>query len=245
MEACWTYTATRAGEQLVTADGRIDVLLRARLDPDGLLSRASLCLVGPADRSARIPVAPGDFLAGLRFRLGWGAICLGLPAASLRNTWVADASARERLGAKAAPLLTALHAEAAVAALQRLGEQLGEGVALQPWQRDALTRMAALQADLGTLHSADRSRSGRRHALALAGMPFATLARVLRFQHAMRLLDEGPDQSLAELACVAGYADQSHLCRDFRRFGGYTPRRREAAPPTWRHRGRVAVSFKT
>ncbi|MCW7540399.1 helix-turn-helix domain-containing protein [Aquabacterium sp. A7-Y] len=212
----------------------MDLLLRAHLGSDGTLSGSSLRIVGPTDRAARSPVRPGDFLAGVRFRLGWGAICLGLEAGSLRNRWVPDAPARQRLGPRTAELLAATRVEDAVIALQRLAVQLAEGIVLQAWQRQALERIESLHVAFGT-YRADGSRSGRRHALALAGMPLVTLGRLLRFQHAMRLLERRPEQALADLACIVGYADQAHLCREFRRFGGFTPRRLQAVPPTWQH----------
>lgn len=56
------------------------------------------------------------------------------------------------------------------------------------------------------------------------GLPPKTLARVLRFDRAVRLLAraEGPPNWVA-LARECGYYDQAHLIRDFRRFSGGTP----------------------
>lgn len=64
------------------------------------------------------------------------------------------------------------------------------------------------------------SRSFRRH----IGLPPKTAAEILRFGRADRLLARGAGQlSLAELAYVCGYHDQSHMTRQFRRFAGVTP----------------------
>lgn len=49
------------------------------------------------------------------------------------------------------------------------------------------------------------------------------LARILRFDHARSLLRRGCGRDLAELAAGCGYADQSHLAREFRDFAGYPP----------------------
>jgi len=52
--------------------------------------------------------------------------------------------------------------------------------------------------------------------------PKAT-GRVLRFRRACDLLDAGPVRSIADLAAACGYADHSHLVREFRVLGGCTP----------------------
>src|SRR5699024_7376922 len=49
-------------------------------------------------------------------------------------------------------------------------------------------------------------------------------ARVLRFDRARRLISAQAG-SLAEISAVCGYADQSHLNRDFRRLAETTPGR--------------------
>ncbi|MEE8104146.1 MAG: helix-turn-helix domain-containing protein [Planctomycetota bacterium] len=54
------------------------------------------------------------------------------------------------------------------------------------------------------------------------GMPAKTLARVVRFQQAVRALDTG-GQGGAQLALACGYFDQAHLIRDFRAFAGQSP----------------------
>jgi AraC-like DNA-binding protein len=55
------------------------------------------------------------------------------------------------------------------------------------------------------------------------GMPPKRLARILRFDHAIRLMRCDQVTSWAELAEACGYADQAHLTRDFRAFAGNPP----------------------
>ena len=55
------------------------------------------------------------------------------------------------------------------------------------------------------------------------GLPPKTVARILRFTHALRLLDRDGAIGWAEIAQVCGYYDQAHLIRDFRRLAGTTP----------------------
>jgi AraC-like DNA-binding protein len=55
------------------------------------------------------------------------------------------------------------------------------------------------------------------------GLPPKVIARVLRFQRAVRLLDERNGDRLGEIALDCGYYDQAHFNRDFRAFAGSTP----------------------
>ena len=49
--------------------------------------------------------------------------------------------------------------------------------------------------------------------------------RIQRFNAIARCIASGTADSFAELAAVAGYADQAHLTRDFREFSGVPPTR--------------------
>ena len=66
----------------------------------------------------------------------------------------------------------------------------------------------------------------RRHLAARwrrdVGLGPKAVARILRFQRALRLVREG--HALADAAYECGYADQPHLNRDFRALAGATPR---------------------
>jgi AraC-like DNA-binding protein len=55
------------------------------------------------------------------------------------------------------------------------------------------------------------------------GMAPKTLARVLRFQHALKRLQCDDGARFAEIAESCGYYDQAHLNRDFREFAGAAP----------------------
>jgi AraC-like DNA-binding protein len=50
-------------------------------------------------------------------------------------------------------------------------------------------------------------------------------ARIIRFHRATKLLHATPLLSLAEVAATCGYADQSHLARDFTALAGCSPTR--------------------
>jgi methylphosphotriester-DNA--protein-cysteine methyltransferase len=56
------------------------------------------------------------------------------------------------------------------------------------------------------------------------GIAPKTTGRVLRFQRALRALMRDPGRPLAEIAADAGYFDQAHFVKDFRRMTGGVPR---------------------
>jgi AraC-like DNA-binding protein len=59
-----------------------------------------------------------------------------------------------------------------------------------------------------------------RHHIGLAPKP---TARVLRFQRAVELLTADDSTTISDVAASCGYADHSHLVRDFRDLAGCTP----------------------
>lgn len=58
---------------------------------------------------------------------------------------------------------------------------------------------------------------------AQVGLAPKPTARILRFRRATDLLASGPVRSIADLAAACGYADHSHLVREFHALGGCTP----------------------
>ncbi len=96
--------------------------------------------------------------------------------------------------------------------------------------RDLAWAMDRLQAScgriaIGTL--SDQLGCSRRSFIARFHHEFGitpkVLARVLRFDRAAGILRRGCGSGLAELALACGYADQSHLAREFRAFAGCPP----------------------
>ena len=90
-------------------------------------------------------------------------------------------------------------------------------------------RVSELAEELGCSRRHLSARFGEQ-----VGLPPKTLARVLRFGRAARLLGvsasshergeaAGAPSSLAEVALECGYYDQAHLSRDFRQFAGLSP----------------------
>jgi AraC-like DNA-binding protein len=73
-------------------------------------------------------------------------------------------------------------------------------------------------------------RQLEREFRAHAGLSPKALARVIRFQHLLALAGETTLRQWANVALDSGYADQSHMVREFRELSGQTPTEHEAAP---------------
>ncbi len=78
--------------------------------------------------------------------------------------------------------------------------------------------VAALAAEIGCSRKHLTQRFSREF-----GVAPKQLARVLRFDRALRQARSGAVSSLAELAASSGYSDQAHLTRDFKEFAGAPP----------------------
>jgi AraC-like DNA-binding protein len=185
-------------------------------------------LVGPTTR--HMSIAPtGDIrLVGVRFSPGGALPFLAVPPAELRDTAPAledvalsfDPHVAERLadagdGAEAAVLDAAL-----VAHLDRARRLTDARVsasvhaafaAERPLRVDALVRLTGWGA-----------RQLERQFRDTVGFGPKTLCRLARFQRVVRAVEPTLQPSWARIAAHNGYADQSHLAREFREFAGTT-----------------------
>lgn len=91
------------------------------------------------------------------------------------------------------------------------------GSALDLLRRTADVGAAARASGFSHRHFSARFRAG-------VGLLPSTYLRLLRFQRALRLHAGGGGGSWAAIAYAAGFADQAHLSREFRRLSGMPPR---------------------
>jgi AraC-like DNA-binding protein len=112
------------------------------------------------------------------------------------------------------------------ALLRRLHEPARDPRPEVAWAWDQLVRrrgdaaVSALAADVGW---------SRRHLSNTFDREFGlspkVAARVLRFDHSADRLRTDPSARLADVAAIAGFADQAHMCRDWRQLAGCSPSR--------------------
>jgi AraC-like DNA-binding protein len=219
----WTQTASGAeGEYAhrVLPDGCVDIIL-VNDDPP--------VVVGPWTESFVVRLPVGTRILGARLHPGRVPSLLGLPATEILNQSVPILAVSgglrktrfDRVFEQPNPAtrLSAL-AEALVPSLKSaapLDEAVAASIRWLGYHPDA--RIEHLSSSIGI-----SNRQLQRRFLTAVGYPPKMFQSVLRFQRLLKLAKgAGSRQSLAELAAHAGYADQAHMTREFRRFAGVQP----------------------
>lgn len=193
---------------------------RARILPDGcmdlLWDGAGLVVAGP-DSAARWHESPiRSSYAAIRFAGGTGPALLGIPAHEVRDCapplaqiW-SESAARELTEQVAADPRGALVAWAEKCAAHRPIEPFGARV------------LSMARGGLSVAQMADRlamsPRQVHRRCLPVFGYGPNHLTRVVRLGRALERARGGA--RLADVASIAGYADQAHLARDVRDLTG-------------------------
>jgi AraC-like DNA-binding protein len=218
-------TAVDAFPSRILPDGCADVIVDLSATPYAFA-------VGPMRTASVVAVVGRVDLFGVRFHPGAAAAFLDASLDTLLDRDVPLDALWGRLAAELEDALASVPLADRVAHAERiLLARLGRAPTLER-ESDTIDRAVAL-----TRRS--RGRAGVRDVAAALGVgerwlerAFARqigygpkmLARVVRLQHAVSLLQRGgAAPSWTALAYDAGYADQAHLVREFRALAGVTP----------------------
>ncbi|MFU8876083.1 helix-turn-helix domain-containing protein [Micromonospora sp. SL4-19] len=230
----------------------------ARVLPDGCLdllwsSRVGLLVAGP-DRTAHLSVSvPGERWVGLRLPPGVGPAVFGVPADELRDRRIPLVELWGRAGVELADRVDAVpavvpasaaathtepldpgpgHATAVAAVLEAVAvARLRAGGGPDPLGARVAARLAAGATVAATAAEVGLgARALHRRSQLLFGYGPKTLARILRMRRALDLARAGTP--LAEVAALAGYADQAHLTREVTGLAGVPPTRLLPMDPT-------------
>jgi AraC-like DNA-binding protein len=215
----------------VLPDGCADFIVGIRNDPTPMV-------VGTMQSAIVIPTAGRVDLFGIRFRPGSALPLVRTPLRELTDQsvplealWGRDADQIADVAVPVSPAERAARAEQLL--LRRLAVWVRSpgGDEAMVAQAVSLLRRARGGAGISQVAAAlgvGERRLERAFARSVGLSPKA-LGRVLRFRRAVRVLALGQDgerrQSWAALAFAAGYADQSHLIREFKKLAGLTPAR--------------------
>jgi AraC-like DNA-binding protein len=227
VECYWTSRGTVGAPRVnrVLPDGCADIIVDLSAAPYAFVV-GPMRIAGVFDHVGRVD------MFGVRFRPGAAAALLDAPLDALCDRHVPLDALWGRLAAELEESLASAPPAERVACTERLLTQ-------------RLARAGALARDADTVAQAvalmRRARGGaavRDVAAALGvgerwlqrafghqvGYGPKMLGRVVRLQHAVRLLRErGEPRPWTTIAYDAGYADQAHLVREFRALAGITP----------------------
>jgi AraC-like DNA-binding protein len=102
------------------------------------------------------------------------------------------------------------------------------GLTIHPLVNWASQLLATSAGRVGTQQLALESGYSRKHLAVLfrgqVGLAPKTLARIHRFQAALRTFNADPKKDGCLVALEAGYYDQAHMINEFRGLSGFTPR---------------------
>lgn len=236
VECFWTKRVRPNGEAPTTRvvpDGSIDIIV------DALTGSGSL--VGTMLRPKLIPHRDPLDLVAVRFRPGGARPFLGFEAAEITDLRLGLDDVGELRDLEPERLAETGRQEHAVRRLESfLLHRTRSAPPPDPLVRGAVEAIEARGGRDPIATVLERLDVGRRKLERLfarhVGIAPKQLARVVRLQNTLERLPHAPSQ--VDLALAGGYADQSHLIREFRALTGVTPgdwarRAREptAAPP--------------
>lgn len=233
VECFWFASGPPGGVEHIVPDGcpelvvQLGASMQAGEEGKPLEAQPRAVLVGARERP--LQVAPGGAFStvGVRIRPGALGRLAGTSAGELSDGW---ASLEQLFGKSGLQLVAALEDSPDIEA--RCAELIG-------FVRGALQRRVPLDVRVEAAVRRLRERRGRaplhqlRRELGVSerwlersfarevGLSPRTLASLLRLHGALEVL--GPGATWAEVALVAGYFDQAHLNRDFRRYAGLSP----------------------
>jgi AraC-like DNA-binding protein len=220
VECAWSARVPDGGEvvEAILPDGCMDLVW----------SGTELFVAGPDTAPHPYRRSPGLLAAGIRFHPGRLPALLDVPGAALRDARVPLAELHPALARRTTTRLSdATGTDAILAGLLELTEALpgpppDPAVPALVARIDSAAPAAAVADSFGWT-----ARTLHRRCLATFGYGPTVLRRVLRFRRATGLLSAGI--APAEVAAIAGYADQPHLSRELRALGGRSPARFAAA----------------
>jgi AraC-like DNA-binding protein len=208
------------GPSPILPDGCADIMVYDDAPP---------CVAGPDATTRWTSLRDGTVITGIRVRPGTVRSIFGCPAGRILNGGA--------LLSDLAPGTGALHQRLLATANLRDRHAL-----LEDWVRTAIARNGAAdhavvaasrllaadpQLEIGEISRRFNwnVRTIHRQFRAACGYGPKHFQRIMRIQHAIRVVHATAPTRLADAAHAAGYADQAHMNRDFRDITGFTPGR--------------------
>lgn len=224
IEKVWSSPSDKSEEHLILPDGRSDFILKFSLDENGKPTSIIPIIAGPSTSWLISYSRPNQGFVGIRFKPGRGGRFFGIPLNNIAG--------RSYSGNEALALAPKFHELCKPAYdINTLIRKLEAFFILHHDE----TLPASLEAVINDIHHSGgctpinvlakkngiTTRTLARTFLKTVGISPKVFAAIIRFHHTLKLLTRG--RTIKEASAEAGYADQAHMTRDFRRFGGFTP----------------------
>ncbi len=237
---CWELQAigNEPVELSLLPDGFIDVIVTTgsrcqAITPSGTQDLPQAFLAGPLSGPLRVKLATDSRWFGLRMPVA-DSSCLGdeLAAALRRSMRVPiPVATGSRCSSEIQDVCTDLLANPCANALQTQARLLNHFLStnIDPLKLQAVSLARTSEGNATAGGIADRLGVHPRRLLRIfqssVGTNPRTYCNLLRFRRAADRLRAKPGAELKSVALECGYADQAHLCRDFRRFAETSPAR--------------------
>ena len=217
--------------QEVLPDGCMEIVLHLadafeQLDDDRWTTQDRLLVAGQITGPLRLRATGSMHVVGIRFRPGGARRLLSVPQHELTGRILPLASVAPALARR---LMDGVDTRRPEGIASGIADALGSAPSGEPDRRVSeavgLIRRThgRISVDALAAHCNLSGRQLERRFLDDVGLPPKRLARIVRFQRALRILTERGGEGGAALAADLGYADQPHFIRDFREFAGRTP----------------------
>lgn len=241
VRTCWTLTGTAAemGPQPVVPDGCTELIvhrarpfLRYTVDGAAGITTRQATQLFVAQMRAPVVLSPdgNTDIVAIRFEPFGAAALIGgsqsavvddvIDAAALGERWLTRALNNAESANSAEESLQILER----ALLARLDERrLSVDARVIEAVRCLSITNGAMSIDDAAMRVGTSARHLERLFLKHVGVPPKSLARVLRFQAAATNIATESARSFSDISSETGYADQSHMIRDFVTLAGTTP----------------------
>lgn len=241
LHCLWTFEdgGTGGGPQRIVPDGRCELVVHfgAPYREAGAGSpQPRVVFAGQLTRPLWLEATGASGVVGARFHPASARAFLDLPMdratdqrLELPRLWPGEARAllREVDGASSI--------EARVEAVAQFVLRRVAGTAVDETVERCVTAFQASAGMLPVQAAAEIAGIGRRQLerrfLDVVGVSPALFANLLRFRSVFDAIEHDSARPWTDAAIAAGYFDQSHLIRDFRRFVGCTPTEFAASRP--------------
>ena len=236
VEHFWIQRGYRAAADRpwrIVADSSPHIIFTLEPSPGGIV-RARCSLVGSREMYHDIKVTTRTITAGARLR----AAALAQIARSAADVFTGRAfSVEDVFGPAGRALVDRMSQGTPEAAVNHLGQFLEERLASSEADSRfevAVRRSRSVASLAAVLNISLRTAYAR--AIETTGLTPIRLLRIVRLHTALRHAS-APGAKWTDTACIAGYADQAHMVREFRSFLG-------ESPEAWRRRA-IADLFNT